>query len=97
MISALLGTNTPRHPAAFVDILEAFGPVLGNIMVNQSIALRDDVAVIAREITKVWVSNGGEVFVKLRDGAVHTVEAAYGETPFQASIRIKTLREAALA
>lgn len=66
-------------------------------MANQFIEIRGDVAVIAADITKVWVSNGGEVFVKLRDGAVHTVDAAYGETPFQASTRIRTQIEAALA
>lgn len=66
-------------------------------MANQFIEIRGDVAVIAADITKVWVSNGGEVFVKLRDGAVHTVDVAYGETPFQASTRIRTQIEAALA
>ncbi|MGL9774718.1 MAG: hypothetical protein ACR5LG_14255 [Sodalis sp. (in: enterobacteria)] len=58
-------------------------------MANQFVEIRDDVAVIAGEITKVWVSNGGEVFVKLREVAVHDVDIAYGETPFQASTHIK--------
>lgn len=66
-------------------------------MANQFIEIRGDVAVIAADITKVWVSNGGEVFVKLRDGAVHAVDVAYDETPFQASTRIKNQIEAALA
>ncbi|MEN3260138.1 hypothetical protein AAH678_15530 [Sodalis endosymbiont of Spalangia cameroni] len=66
-------------------------------MANQFVEIRDDVAVIAADITKVWVSNSGEVFVKLRDGAVHTVDVAYGETPFQASARIKAQIEAARA
>ncbi|MGL9772874.1 MAG: hypothetical protein ACR5LG_00170 [Sodalis sp. (in: enterobacteria)] len=59
-------------------------------MANQFVEIRDDVAVIAGEITKVWVSNGGEVFLKLRDGAVHAVDVAYGETPFRRQLTSKT-------
>ncbi|MGL9774517.1 MAG: hypothetical protein ACR5LG_12925 [Sodalis sp. (in: enterobacteria)] len=96
LFSAFIQDKHPRHLAAFVDILEAFGRYWKNIMANQFVEIRDDVAVAA-DINKVWVSNGGEVFVKLRDGVAHTVDVAYGETPFQASTRIKTQIEAALA
>lgn len=66
-------------------------------MANKLIDLTADTTVRADEVTKVWVSNGGDVFVKLREGATHTVDRQCGETPFQASARIKAQIEAALA
>lgn len=66
-------------------------------MANKLIDLTADTTVRADEITKVWVSNNSGVFVKLREGATHTVDRQYGETPFQTSARIKAQIEAALA
>ncbi|MBQ0955096.1 hypothetical protein [Serratia symbiotica] len=66
-------------------------------MANKLIALTAETTVRADEITRVWVSNDGDVFAKLRDSAIHTVDRQYGETPFQASARIKAQIEAALA
>ncbi|USS96497.1 hypothetical protein M5J15_06330 [Serratia symbiotica] len=58
-------------------------------MANKLIALTAETTVRADEITRVWVSNDGDVFAKLRGSAIHTVDCQYGETPFQASARIK--------
>ncbi|MEN3259870.1 hypothetical protein AAH678_14160 [Sodalis endosymbiont of Spalangia cameroni] len=66
-------------------------------MTNQRIAIRGEVTVRAAEIAKVWVSNGGEVFIKLCGGAVHAVALLHGETPFQTSMRIKAQIKAARA
>nr|WP_241391886.1 hypothetical protein [Serratia proteamaculans]ULG15989.1 hypothetical protein 591p_00138 [Serratia proteamaculans] len=66
-------------------------------MANKLIDLTADTTVRADEVTKVWVSNNGEVLVKLREGATHTVDRQYGETAYQTSTRIKAQIEAALA
>ncbi|TXE27139.1 hypothetical protein FOT62_22735 [Serratia marcescens] len=66
-------------------------------MANQIIDLAPDMAVRADQITKVWVSNNGDVLIKLREGTTHSVEQQCGETPYQTSCRIKAQIEAALA
>lgn len=66
-------------------------------MANQIVDLASNMAVRADQITKVWVSNSGDVLIKLREGTTHSVEPQHGETPYQTSCRIKAQIEAALA
>ncbi|MCP1065741.1 hypothetical protein M5G07_10670 [Serratia symbiotica] len=51
-------------------------------MANKLIALTAETTVRDDEITRVWVSNDGDIFAKLRDSAIHNVDRQYGGNPF---------------
>lgn len=58
-------------------------------MANKMISLSNELSVSADEITRVWTTNSGNVYVKLRDGDTVDVARKYGETPWQAAERIR--------
>lgn len=58
-------------------------------MANKMISLSNELSVSADEITRIWTTNSGYVYVKLRDGDTVTVARQYGETPWQTAERIR--------
>lgn len=66
-------------------------------MGKKLIEVKGSTSVLASDVTRVWVANSGDAYVKTSDGDTHQIDRDAYETPFAAKQRIEKQINEALA